>query len=438
MNDFLQILFIAYLLVCCAALVLYLPRIWYYIYAFKKQKKYTTDRKNKFAVLVPARDESTVINFCLSSLKNQTYPSAYFDIHVIVADKNDSTVDIVKNYANIFVHVVENQTCKGQALDGALQEILKSNTKYDAYVIIDADNIADKNFLWEMNNAMQSGRQIINGKKGIKNWQSKARASRTLVTNCAALSYTNVDDMGNKFRNLHGIPISITGTGVLIRADVIEQLNGWPYRTLTEDYQLTMECVLKGFSSMYYEHAVVYTEEVLSLKESNKRRKRWVRGFAQCNALYRKQIVKQTFSGGIKWRNLDILYSLWPVILFAAATVVTMLFGSVAALTKFWNRDKLWVNVFAQYTLLPFGVVYSLLFVFTGISLTIIRKEMKIGFFEKLKVWFLNPIYLLKWLQIYVIAFLTRKEMIWEKIERVCFELDMAELNYEPTACGAD
>lgn len=58
------------------------------------------------------------------------------------------------------IHVVPDQTRKGEALDGALKKILKdSPSKYDAFVIIDADNLAHPDFLLEMNNALASGRQ---------------------------------------------------------------------------------------------------------------------------------------------------------------------------------------------------------------------------------------------------------------------------------------
>lgn len=101
-----------------------------------------------FCILIPARNESKVIETLLSSIMKQTYlPSP---IYVVVEDNLDPTVEICKRYqANVFVRTtIEGRRRKGYALD----EVLKSiNKNYDAYVILDADNILDENFLKEMN-----------------------------------------------------------------------------------------------------------------------------------------------------------------------------------------------------------------------------------------------------------------------------------------------
>ena len=69
---------------------------WYYLVsfglAFKKQKKAKhSDKKTKFAIIVPARNESRVIRKNLESLLKQTYDKNFYDIWVIIESKNDPT-----------------------------------------------------------------------------------------------------------------------------------------------------------------------------------------------------------------------------------------------------------------------------------------------------------------------------------------------------------
>jgi cellulose synthase/poly-beta-1,6-N-acetylglucosamine synthase-like glycosyltransferase len=59
---------------------------------------------------------------------------------------------------------------------------------------------------------------------------------------------------------------------------VITEINGWPYRSLTEDLEMTINCILHKWTSCFYEYAVAYSEEALTHKTSDMRRKRWCIG----------------------------------------------------------------------------------------------------------------------------------------------------------------
>lgn len=426
MKNLIDAVFIINICICSVALLLYLPRISYFFTAFKKQKRFKNDKKNKIAVIVPARDESAVIEACLISLKNQTYDPDFFDTFVVVADQYDKTIEITKKFENVHTIVVQNQTCKGDALDGCLKTILKKNPdKYDAYIIIDADNLAEEDFIEEMNNALASGRQIVNGKKKIKNWQTSNKNCRSLISNCTALTYTNIDDMGNKYRTEHNIPINTIGTGLLVRADVIKELGGWPFRCMVEDYELMMESMLRGYTSMYYSYAVVYTEEAISHKMANKRRMRWIKGYVQCCKKYKKQIHKKTFSDGrIKWRYFDFLYGIIPIIIFLIGVLVSGVFFLGTSVVFFFSKNQLMSYVFRRF-LFNFSLMYTLGFIYSFITIMAARKEMRISFIEKLTILLFNPLILFEYIYIYVCAFLSTAENCpWEKIERIPFELD--------------
>ncbi|MCL2442611.1 MAG: glycosyltransferase [Treponema sp.] len=421
-----------YLWFCIAALAVYLPRIIYYFIPFIKQKRLINPKKNKIAVIIPARNESTVISHCLNSLTAQTYDPQYFDMHIVIADEADPTMEIAAAYERAYVTIVSEQTSKGEALDGVLKKILtETPDKYDAFLIVDADNLAAPDLLEEMNNALSSGKQIICGKKLVKNWENRRRDSRSFISNCTALTWTQLDELGNRGRNVFGISITIIGTGLMVRADVIKENNGWPYRSLTEDYEMTADAILKGWTSMYYSHAKVYTEEATDAKTAFKRKMRWIKGYTQCQRQYRKKIVKQIFSSGIRWRSFDFLYGAYPLGAFFVVSAIAIIFGITAVgFSLFGNAVSLAEAL--RMALIPFSFIYASLFVFTLLTLIVDWHYIKIPLREKLALQFFNPIYTLEYYPIAITAFTTSYDYFkWENTDRIPFEAMQ-------TACLAD
>lgn len=413
-----ETLFNYYVFLACLSLALYLPRMYYWISGFQKQRRLANKTKNRLAVLVPARNESAGIALLLDSLARQSYGRENFDTFVIVKSEDDPTCEIAKKYAHTRVQVIKNQTCKGEALDGSLKEILRGGkANYAAYIIVDGDNIVDKNFVAEMNNALLTGRQIVLGKRNIKNYLLGDKKMRSLATNCSALVYTFIDKLGNAFRGKEDIPCTMCGTGLMVRRDVIEALDGWPYRSCTEDLELTVNCILHGWSSCFYEHAVTYTEEPLTHKLANDRRKRWVLGYMQILFKYRPEIVRQTYASlfdrslslsekikGIRTLNFDYLYSFAPFILYLIVTVIAaLLFLSSFAHNFFAHGVLSFAEL--QYALVVLGAAYLALAFYTALGFAADRKSLSIPFLEKVAVVFYNPFYMSEWAGFYVSAF---------------------------------
>ena len=117
-------------------------------------KKTTSQGKN--CILIPARNESKVIEDLLISIENQTQKIESKDVYVIVETPKDKTVDIVKKHKmNIVYRKDLTKKRKGYALDDAIKEILRENKHYSAYFIFDADNILDKNYIKEMQKSIK-------------------------------------------------------------------------------------------------------------------------------------------------------------------------------------------------------------------------------------------------------------------------------------------
>ena len=96
-------------IIIAASIVIMLSVAWYYIGYFlislrKIPKVPHSDKYTKFAVLVPARNESKVIHNIIKALKAQSYPEEYFDVWFITEQENDPTNKIaIKNGFHYFV-----------------------------------------------------------------------------------------------------------------------------------------------------------------------------------------------------------------------------------------------------------------------------------------------------------------------------------------------
>ena len=89
--------------------ILYLPRIWCWFGSFKKQKRLNNSKKNKLALIIPARNEGKAVLSLFESIENQSYDRSNFDVFVVVKEYDDPVIEYAKAIgAEVFVDV--NQT----------------------------------------------------------------------------------------------------------------------------------------------------------------------------------------------------------------------------------------------------------------------------------------------------------------------------------------
>ena len=413
-----------YLAVALISLILYIPKIKQFFYLNTRIEHKIAVDKRKLSLVIPARDESGVIEDLFKSISKQTYPKEFYDITVIVKDENDPTVKMAEDYG-AGVLVVSEQKCKGDALDGYFKSLNADELeKYEAFVIVDADALLTPDYLEELNNALEYDCQIFLSRKFIKNFLG-GRKQRSVFSKCSALTYAQIDDLANIYRTRKAIPVNMCGQGMMLRREVVKLLDGWPYRTLTEDYELRMDCFLKGFTSMYYPYAVLYTEEPLFRKDDYERRVRWLTGFSQCDRKYKKEIKRKAKAyGAVTEGEREYFYSLVPLIIFIVNTIIAMLAGVGIAVFYALSNSWLWIDSLLILTLLPFGVIYLLLLIYSAMCLWAMRDAFKgIPFPEKTATVLFAPFYLMEYFPIFIKSRKrARAEQAWLPVQRVSYE----------------
>lgn len=363
----------------------------------------------KFAVLIPARDESKVIEGLIKSIKDQTFNINMNDVYVIVEDINDYTCDIVKKYgATTIVRKNLELKRKGYALDEAVKFILDSGKKYDAYFIFDADNVLDKDYFRNMNETFFNGYDIGIGYRNTKN------GNDNVVAACSTLTFSMINTLGNLQKNKDSRNVTISGTGFYIKGSFIEKWKGYPFHTLTEDYELTLYSSLNEMTSFYNDKAMFYDEQPTSFKVSLDQRTRWIRGFFDARKMYVKKLYKAFKTNG---KNSGSQFSNWigvkPYILIAIFLVLELFAKLVAGMYYLSVNQLLAYKFFGQFLFLIF-ICYMVLLIATMIII-IREKKIDLSMSSKIKAIFFNPIFLISYVYCAIMA-LTHKNLDWKKI----------------------
>ncbi|MDR1092956.1 MAG: glycosyltransferase [Clostridiales bacterium] len=418
----------AAVLLCGLALLFYAPRLYAWLFAATRQEKLVAVKNRKLAIVIPARNEIKAIPLLLDSIGRQTYPRADFDFFVIVKDPADPVIALAEA-AGGTAYALAAQTCKGDALDYCLKRILADKPgAYDGFMIVDADCVLDDRCMEEMNNALESGRDIVQAKKIVKNYYYDKKKTWSLSGGCNGVIWTIIDELGNRFKSDRNITNMTIGTGIMLSGALVKKLGGWPYRaTLTEDIELMYDCVIHDYTTFYYSHAQIYVEEAVKHSSTNKRRNRWLNGIINSLRLYRRKLWGLPKTK----RNLANMYysvALEPAFVYVGGLAAYALFSAVYALkTLIFHGDKLWFT-YLIFSLSALGVMYLSFFVMTAWCLWVDRKYYKaISFWKRLAIAFVHPLFYAEYVWIIGKHLLIRKPAAWKVIERANFSERVAE-----------
>ena len=374
-----------------------------------------------FAIIIPARDESLVISNLLDSIKRQSIKVNPKDIYIIVESKKDKTVEIAKTHnINIVYRRDLTKRRKGYAIDDAIKKIIKSKKHYDMYFIFDADNILDRDFCKEMIKSYKKGYDIGIGYRNTKNGNSSIYAA------ASSLTFSMINTFSNNYKVKHNLTLTVSGTGFYIKGEVLEKLGGYPFNSLTEDYEFSLYAVLNDLTSTYNTKAKYFDEQPTSYSITIKQRTRWVKGyFTSRNKYY--SLLKNKLK--VKDNNYPSVY----ITLVGVKPYILLVISVILYLANLIYRiiSNSIVKVEVTSLLLQFFVIiffiYLILMVFTGILLIKEKANLRLNRKMKVKVLFYNPLFLASYVKCLYLA-LKNKDLEWVKIEH-SDNISLEELN---------
>ena len=129
-----------------------------------------SDKLNKFGVVISARNEENMIGHLLESVKRQDYPQELIKIFLIADNCTDNTAEVGRKYgATVLERNNKELVGKGYALDFLFKKLIAEQDDCDAYIVFDADNLVDKNFVKEMNINFNRGYKALTSYRNSKN-----------------------------------------------------------------------------------------------------------------------------------------------------------------------------------------------------------------------------------------------------------------------------
>ncbi len=366
------------------------------IFAFKRRElKRDNFIENKFAIIIPARNEELVIGNLIQSLRQQNYSKEDYDIFVLPNNCNDNTEEIAENFG------VEIINCKNQLINSkgdVLRYAFKflKDKDYNAYIVFDADNIVHPNFVREMNKYLCLGYRVVQGYRDSKN------PSDTWISSSHSLHYIIQNFFMNKARMNINKSCFINGTGFMISKELINDL-GYDSSTITEDIELTVKCGFNNEKIAFAEKAITYDEQPTDFVVSWKQRKRWSVGTLQCLKEYYKQILKDIFIN----KNFESIDS----IMFLIAPILQLMgaFNCILQLLVSFVIGKP-VDYLSKFVILILYYITNIILVLGIVKIN--KKQIK----NYIKGIVFLPIFYLSWVPINIVA-LFEKNSKWERIE---------------------
>lgn len=309
----------------------YLYQVFYTLYAaiLRIREKRAARRAQKdaplhrFAALICARNEENVIAELIGSLKAQDYPSDLLDIYVIADNCMDGTAKAARAAgATVYERFDTEAVGKGYALDYLFKTLAgeRPEKHYDAFIVFDADNIVDAQFVRAMNETFSKGYDVITSYRNSKNFGA------SWISACYSIWFLREARFLNYPRMSLHTSCAISGTGFLVSSRVIEENGGWPYFLLTEDIEFSMSCATRGITIGYCDDAIVYDEQPVSFGQSWRQRLRWSKGFYQVNARYALSLLRGCVKGPHRLSYYDMLMTIAPCMLLTVTALAVNLF----------------------------------------------------------------------------------------------------------------
>ncbi|MCD4773193.1 MAG: glycosyltransferase [Bacteroidales bacterium] len=312
-----------------------LSSLYLFIFSFsslfyqKKQYFESIDFQN-FLILIPAyKEDNVIINTAKEALK-QNYPSKFYDVYVIADSFKKPTIEELKrNKVNVLEVSFEKST-KAKAINKALSSI--KNT-YDAIIILDADNIMEKDFIKKINFSLSNGHKAIQAHRVAKNQNNS-------ISVLDSISEEINNSIFRKGHSALSLSSALIGSGMAFEYHLYKNIMQSINSPADEDKELELKLFEGKNKVTYMEEAYVFDEKISSAKTFVNQRSRWIAS----QLYYAKRYFFKAFVKLFTQLNIELFDKLIQLIILPriimlgglfAGSVLTFFFAS-STLFYFW------------------------------------------------------------------------------------------------------
>ena len=269
------------------------------------------------SVMVPAHNESAVIQRTVRALLRFDYPADRYEIIVIKDNSSDDTAEKLaavqaEHPDRKLVVVNTDNQLGGKGKSNALN-IGFSVAKGTVLAIYDADNTPEPRALRILVEHLMADESLgaVIGKFRTRN---RNASLLTRFVNIETLAHQCMNQAGRWF--YFGL-CTIPGTNFVIHRHIIEKIGGWDPQALSEDTEISFRIYRMGYKIRQVPQAVTWEQEPFRLDIWMKQRTRWAMG----NLYVLMNNFKYVFDPHAGKMRLDVLYYTMVYFLMATALI---------------------------------------------------------------------------------------------------------------------
>lgn len=231
--------------------ICYAYQLYFVLVGLVRKVEHPQAKKNhKYAAIISARNESSVIHNLIDSINNQKYPDGLIDVFVIADNCTDNTADIAREHGAFVIERHNKELVgKGYALDYGFNIIFREclgkklggsvcgkdadgvilppkgrrivgNCKYEAFFVFDADNVLDKHYFEAMNRVYDMGYTVSTSYRNTKNFDSN------WISSGYATWFLREGRFLSQPRTYLNTSCAVSGTGFFVDTKIIEENGG--------------------------------------------------------------------------------------------------------------------------------------------------------------------------------------------------------------------
>lgn len=381
----------------------------------RRRKSYATpDYNPRVAVLIPAYNEEKVIARTIRSVMMSNYKN----LRIIVIDdgSKDNTARVVRATYPAEIEsgrltlLTKPNGGKAEALNYAL-----NHTDEEIYIGIDADGVIAHDAITRL------VPHFANPKIGAVAGNAKVGNRVNLWTRWQALEYITSQNFERRALDLFDVVMVVPGAIGAWRTSAVRDGAGYHPDTVAEDADLTMNILEQGYSVIYEDQALAFTEAPVNMDGLMRQRFRWSFGILQAIWKHRGAVRKHLAMGLFALPNIFVFQILLPLV---SPLIDLMFFAGVLHyfVDKHFHPESASTESFHK-LLIFFAAFLIIDFLTSALAFALERKHPA----SKGDVWLLFHIWIQRFTyrQVFsVVLFKTLKRAIdgkpfnWDKLER--------------------
>lgn len=227
-------------------------------------------KKLRFAVLICARNEESVIRIPVKSIALGRYPADRREVIVLADNCTDRTAECAWAAGATVWEKRTPSSGKGDVLAWGVERV-RAHGGFDAIAVFDSDNIVADNWLDIVNDALQDGESVVTGRRHSSN------ARENVISGWYTVYWDIMNELSNRVRTNLGLSGKLTGTGFAFLLSALGP-EGWRTSTMVEDVEFTVQSNIAGRRVAYVPEADYADEQPVTAAYMWRQLRRWATG----------------------------------------------------------------------------------------------------------------------------------------------------------------